>query len=60
MGPWLRSRTISIAGRYTYLHLAAQGEKSLAFHADEYYWCDLGRPENVILAAQDLNQKTIL
>ena len=28
-----------------YLRLAAQGEKILAFRADEYYWRDLGRPE---------------
>ena len=27
-----------------YLHLAAQGEKIVAFHADEYAWRDLGRP----------------
>lgn len=38
----------------THLHLAAQGEKIVAFRADECYWCDLGRPENVAQAAQDL------
>ena len=43
----------------TYLRLAAQGEKILAFRADEYYWRDLGRPENVAQAAQDLKQKVI-
>jgi NDP-sugar pyrophosphorylase family protein len=37
----------------TYLRLAAQGEKILAFHADEYYWRDLGRPENLARAEQD-------
>ncbi|HEV8525525.1 MAG TPA: nucleotidyltransferase family protein [Terriglobales bacterium] len=36
-----------------YLRLAARGEKILAFRADEYYWRDLGRPENVMQAAQD-------
>ena len=41
----------------SYLHLAARGEKILAFRADEYYWRDLGRPENVLQAAQDLKQK---
>jgi mannose-1-phosphate guanylyltransferase len=40
----------------SYLRLAAQGEKILAFRADEYYWRDLGRPENVAQAAQDLKQ----
>jgi NDP-sugar pyrophosphorylase family protein len=44
----------------TYLRLAAQGEKILAFRADEYYWRDLGRPENVAQAAQDLKQKIIM
>jgi NDP-sugar pyrophosphorylase family protein len=37
-----------------YLHLAAQGEKIAAFGADEWYWRDLGRPENVIAAALDM------
>ena len=37
-----------------YLRLAAQQEKILAFRADEYYWRDLGRPENVLHAEQEL------
>jgi NDP-sugar pyrophosphorylase family protein len=44
----------------SYLHLAAHGEKILAFRADEYYWRDLGRPENVMQAAQDLKRKALL
>jgi len=44
----------------SYLHLAAHGEKILAFRADEYYWRDLGRPDNVMQAAQDLKQKVLL
>ena len=40
----------------SYLRLAAHGEKILAFRADEYYWRDLGRPENVMQAAQDLKE----
>jgi mannose-1-phosphate guanylyltransferase len=40
-----------------YLRLAAQGEKILAFRADEYYWRDLGRPENVARAEQDFKNK---
>jgi mannose-1-phosphate guanylyltransferase len=43
----------------SYLRLAAQGEKILAFRADEYYWRDLGRPEDVAQAAKDLKQKVI-
>ena len=43
----------------SYLRLASQGEKILAFRADEYYWRDLGRPEGVAQAAKDLKQKAI-
>ena len=41
----------------SYLRLAAQGERILAFRTDEYYWRDLGRPENVAQAALDLENK---
>jgi len=44
----------------SYLHLAAHGEKILAFRADEYLWRDLGRPNDVIEAARDLKQKARL
>jgi NDP-sugar pyrophosphorylase family protein len=37
-----------------YLRLAAQGERILAFRADEYYWRDLGRPEHVTQAELEL------
>jgi len=37
----------------TYMELAAQGEKIIAFRADECYWRDLGRPESILEAAQD-------
>jgi NDP-sugar pyrophosphorylase family protein len=40
----------------SYLHLAAHEEKILAFRADEYYWRDLGRPENLMQAARDLSE----
>lgn len=44
----------------SYLHLAAQGEIILAFRADKYYWRDLGRPEDVMRAAEELKQKVLL
>jgi NDP-sugar pyrophosphorylase family protein len=44
----------------SYLRLAAQQEKILAFRSDEYYWRDLGRPDNVLQAAEDLKQKVII
>jgi len=37
-----------------YLRLAGDGEKIEAFRADEYYWRDLGRPENIAKAEEDL------
>jgi NDP-sugar pyrophosphorylase family protein len=36
-----------------YLRLAGETEKVLAFRADEYYWRDLGRPENIEQASAD-------
>jgi len=44
----------------SYLRLAALEEKILAFRADEYYWRDLGTPDNVLQAAQDLKQNALL
>ncbi len=43
----------------SYMRLAGQGEKILGFPADEYYWRDLGRPENVAQAARDVEQKLL-
>jgi NDP-sugar pyrophosphorylase family protein len=42
-----------------YLRLAAQGEKILAFRTDEYYWRDMGRPDDVLQAARDLKQQIL-
>jgi NDP-sugar pyrophosphorylase family protein len=39
----------------TYLRLAAQGERILAFRADQYYWRDLGRATDLRQAARDLD-----
>jgi NDP-sugar pyrophosphorylase family protein len=41
----------------SYLRLAAQGEHIFAFRADEYSWRDLGKPENLKQAEQDLQRK---
>ena len=43
----------------SYLRLAAKGESVVGFRADEYYWRDLGRAENVAQAAQDFKDKLI-
>jgi NDP-sugar pyrophosphorylase family protein len=42
-----------------YLRLAAQREKIQAFRADEYYWRDLGTPEKIAQAAEDLKKKVV-
>jgi NDP-sugar pyrophosphorylase family protein len=42
-----------------YLRLATQEERILAFRADQYYWRDLGKPENVQRAAEDIKQKVL-
>jgi NDP-sugar pyrophosphorylase family protein len=44
----------------SYLRLAGAGEKILGFRADEYYWRDLGTPESVSQAAEDLQQSVTL
>ena len=43
----------------TYLRVAGQGEKIVAFRADEYYWRDLGKPESVAQAAEDFERQVV-
>ncbi len=43
-----------------YLRLAGAGEKILAVRADEYYWRDLGTPDNLMLAAKDLREGVVV
>jgi NDP-sugar pyrophosphorylase family protein len=38
----------------SYLRLAGSGEKICAFRADEFHWCDLGKPENIAQAEKHL------
>ncbi len=40
----------------TYVRLAAEGEQILAFRADDSYWRDLGKPENLAPAEADVQQ----
>jgi len=44
----------------SYLRLSAQGQKILAFRADQYYWRDLGRPADLAQAAHDLQHGAAL
>lgn len=39
-----------------YLRLASEGEKIGGFRTDEYYWRDLGKPENLAQAEEDIRQ----
>ncbi len=43
----------------TYLRLAGQGERIRGFRADGFYWRDLGKPESVAKAAEDMERKVI-
>jgi NDP-sugar pyrophosphorylase family protein len=43
----------------TYLRLAGKGENIAAFRADEYYWRDLGKPENVTQTERDIGRHLI-
>ena len=43
-----------------YLRLAGKGEQILGFRADQYYWRDLGRAEDLQQAEQDLQQNATL
>lgn len=43
----------------SYLRVARQGENISAFRADEYYWRDLGKPENVMQAANDVEREIV-
>ena len=42
-----------------YLRLAGAGEQILAHPTDEFYWRDLGTPESLTQAAQDLHSGTL-
>lgn len=43
-----------------YLRLVSQGEKIVGFCADEYYWRDLGKPENIRQAEEDMEAGVIV
>jgi NDP-sugar pyrophosphorylase family protein len=43
----------------SYLRLASAGETIAGFRADEYYWRDLGKPADLLQAAEDLKQKAL-
>jgi len=43
----------------SYLRLAGQDENILGFPTGEYYWRDLGKPENVEQATRDIEQQVL-
>jgi NDP-sugar pyrophosphorylase family protein len=43
----------------SYMRLAGHGEPIIGYRSDEYYWRDLGRPENVALAEKDFRDKVL-
>ena len=54
---WKEEGAFSIIDAY--LRLVGGGERILAFRADEYYWRDLGKPESVTQAEQDLKDNLV-
>ncbi len=44
----------------SYLRLAGEGEKIAGYLADGDYWRDLGRPESLALAAEELDKRATL
>ena len=44
----------------TYLRLAGQEENIGAFRADEYYWKDLGKPQNIAQVSSDLKSQVVM
>jgi NDP-sugar pyrophosphorylase family protein len=44
----------------SYLRLASEGTKILAYRADQYYWRDVGRPEQLLQAARDLQENRVV
>ena len=44
----------------TYLRLAGEGERIAAYRADGDYWRDLGKPESVARAAEELKKQAVL
>ena len=44
----------------TYLQLSAMGDRVLAFRDDDVYWRDLGKPESVAKAAEDLRSGSVV
>lgn len=44
----------------SYLRVEAQGERIAGFRADQYYWRDLGKPEHIAQAAEDIAARRIV
>ena len=44
----------------SYLRLAGKGEQIIGFRANEYYWRDLGRIEDLQQAEHDLTQRVVI
>jgi NDP-sugar pyrophosphorylase family protein len=42
-----------------YLRLAASAENIVAFRADEYYWRDVGKPESIAQANEEMKQNAV-
>jgi NDP-sugar pyrophosphorylase family protein len=54
LGALAEERAFSIVN--SYLRLAGEGERIIAFRADEYYWRDLGKVESVKRAEEEMGR----
>jgi NDP-sugar pyrophosphorylase family protein len=54
---WKEDGVFSIIDAY--LRLASEGQKIMAFRADQYYWRDLGKMESIRQAERDLEQNAV-
>jgi NDP-sugar pyrophosphorylase family protein len=52
---------LSEAGMFSiidaYMRLAANGKRILGFRADEYFWLDVGKPESLIQAEEEMRKE---
>jgi NDP-sugar pyrophosphorylase family protein len=44
----------------SYLRLAGEGKRIVAYRTDGAYWRDLGKPESVARAAEDIERQAML
>lgn len=57
---WMMSEEGAFSIVQSYLRLAGEGERIVAYRADGDYWRDLGKPESVARATEDMQKQAML